>query len=145
MFWLANNPVNGLSYESLDRICPLLQRRFPMKILSSTVHGFLDYLVVVAFAIAPTVIGLAGLPATISYALAAVHLLLTLVTAFPLGAIKIVPLRLHGAIELIVSIALVVLPWVLKFAADTTARNFYFCAGAIIFVTWAITDYHTAE
>jgi hypothetical protein len=116
-----------------------------MKILSSTVHGFLDYLVVVAFAIAPTIIGLTGLPATICYALAAVHLLLTLVTAFPLGAIKLVPLWLHGAIELIVSIALVALPWVLKFTADTTARNFYICAGVIIFITWAVTDYKAAR
>ncbi len=115
-----------------------------MKILSPTVHGFLDYLVVVAFAVAPTVVGLAGLPAAISYALAAVHLLLTLVTAFPLGAIKLVPLWLHGAIELIVSVALVALPWILKFAADTTARNFYLGAGALIFVTWAVTDYKSA-
>jgi hypothetical protein len=116
-----------------------------MKILNPTVHGFLDYLVVVGFALAPTVIGLAGWPATISYALAAVHLLLTLVTAFPLGAIKIVPLRLHGAIELVVSIALVALPWALKFASDLTARDFYVCAGALIFVVWAITDYKGAE
>ncbi len=48
-----------------------------MKILSSTVHGILDYVVIIAFALAPTVFGLEGAPASISYILAVVHLLLT--------------------------------------------------------------------
>jgi hypothetical protein len=112
-----------------------------MKILNSNIHGILDYAVVVAFAIAPAVLGLGGLPAIISYALAAIHLLLTLVTAFPLGAVKIVPLRVHGAIEFVVSIALLALPWLLNFASDMTARNFYVGAGILIFAVWLITDY----
>ena len=110
-------------------------------IINPKVHGILDYAVVIAFALAPTLLGFSGLPATISYVLAAVHLLLTLVTAFPLGVIKIVPLPLHGAIEFVVSIILVALPWILKFASDTAARNFYVGAGVLIFVVWRITDY----
>ncbi len=74
-----------------------------MKILSPTVHGMLDYLVVVGFALAPAVVGFSGLPATISHLLAIVHLGLTLATAFQLGIWKLVPLAVHGAIELIVS------------------------------------------
>jgi hypothetical protein len=115
-----------------------------MNIINSKVHGILDYAVVIGFAFAPILLGFSGLPATISYVLAAVHLLLTLVTAFPLGVIKIVPLPLHGAIELVVSIALVALPWILKFASDTAARNFYLGAGVLIFVVWRITDYKVA-
>jgi hypothetical protein len=112
-----------------------------MKILNSTVHGILDYIVVVAFAVAPTVLGLSGLAAAISYILAVVHLLLTLVTAFPLGVVKMVPLPLHGAIEFVVSIALVLLPWILGFAPATAARRFYVGAGVLIFAVWLITDY----
>ena len=115
-----------------------------MKILNSKIHGILDYAVVVAFAVAPAVVGLAGLPATISYALAAIHLLLTLVTAFPLGVAKIVPLRVHGAIEFVVSLALVALPWLLNFSSDATARVFYVVAGILIFAVWLITDYRGA-
>jgi len=74
-----------------------------MRALSPTVHGILDYLVVIAFALAPSLLGLSGVPATISYVLAVVHLLLTLVTAFPLGAVKLVPFPVHGAIEFVVS------------------------------------------
>ncbi len=68
-----------------------------MKVLSPTIHGILDYVVVIAFALAPALLGLSGLPAAISYSLAVVHLLLTLATAFPLGAVKLVPLPLQCA------------------------------------------------
>lgn len=112
-----------------------------MKVLNPTIHGILDYVVVAGFALAPMLLRLSGLPATIAYLLAAVHLLLTLTTAFPLGAVKIVPLAVHGAIELVVSIALVALPWLLRFAQDTVARDFYAGAGVLIFVVWLISDY----
>lgn len=112
-----------------------------MKILNAKVHGILDYLVVGFFLAAPSLFGLGGLPAIIAYALAGIHLALTLVTAFPLGLVKWVPLRVHGAIEFAVSLTLPTLPWLLRFAADPVARNFYVGAGVAIFVTWLITDY----
>lgn len=116
-----------------------------MRVLRPTIHGILDYAVVIAFALAPALLGLSGLPATLSYLLAGVHLLLTLVTAFPLGAVKLVPLPLHGAIELVVSIVLVALPWILRFTQDTIARDFYVGAGVLIFLVWLITDYTAAD
>ena len=114
-----------------------------MKIFNPKVHGILDYVVVIAFALAPTVLGFSGMPATISHLLAAIHLILTLTTAFPPGVVRIVPLPLHGAVEFVVSIALVALPWIFKFAPDTVARNFYVSAGALIFAVWLVTDYRT--
>lgn len=113
-----------------------------MNILSSKIHGLLDYVVVVAFALAPTIFGLSGLPATISYVLAVVHLLLTLTTA-SIGAANFVPLAVHGVIELIVSIFLIALPFVAGF--DNAARNFYLGAGITIFLVWLITNYRAAE
>jgi hypothetical protein len=112
-----------------------------MKLLSPRIHGILDYVVVVAFLGSPTLLHLSGTPALIAYVLAGVHLTLTLVTAFPLGVIKLVPLSIHGALELVVSVSLVPLPWILGFASDVTARNFYAGAGIVIFTTWFITDY----
>lgn len=112
-----------------------------MKVLAPRTHGILDYATVVAFLSAPTIFGLSGLPATISYLLAAVHLVLTLITAFPFGLIKAVPFKLHGMIELAVSILLVVLPWLLGFASISEARNLYIVAGSVIFIVWLVTDY----
>lgn len=107
-------------------------------------HGILDYATVLVFALAPSIVGFGGLPATICYLLAAVHLLLTLVTAFPLGAAAWVPPSVHGAIELVVSIVLVALPWILGFAAERGARWFYVAIGGVIFVVWLVTRYRTA-
>ena len=56
-----------------------------MKPIRPTMHGYLDYLTVVVFLAAPKLLGLEGLPALLSWTLAAVHLALTLITDFPLG------------------------------------------------------------
>jgi hypothetical protein len=112
-----------------------------MKVLTPRTHGVLDYVTVIAFLLAPTILNLSGLPATISYLLAVVHLVLTLITAFPLGLIKAIPFRIHGMIELAVSILLVLLPWLLGFASVPAARNFYIVAGIVVFIVWLITDY----
>ncbi|MBA3769238.1 MAG: hypothetical protein H0X08_01820 [Blastocatellia bacterium] len=116
-----------------------------MKILSPKIHGYLDYVVVIAFAVAPSVLGLAGLPATLAYILAVVHLLLTLVTAFPVGLLKLVPFTIHGWIELVVSIGLIALPFVAGFSETPAARNFYITFGVVIFLVWLTTDYGSTE
>ncbi len=110
-----------------------------MKILSPIIHGYLDFLTVIIFAVAPTVFGFDGLPAYISYALAAVHLLLTLVTNFPKGVIQLVPFSVHGAIEIVVAFTLIILPFILGFMP--TARNFFVGIGVVIFVVWLISNY----
>ncbi len=112
-----------------------------MKILNPKIHGYLDYGVVILFLAAPTLLGLTGIPAIIAYTLAVVHLLVTVITAFPLGFVQLLPLPLHGTIELVVSFALIALPWVFGFASDLAARSFYIAAGVLIFAVWLITDY----
>ena len=116
-----------------------------MKILTPRMHGYLDFVVVAAFALAPTLFGFSPVPARISWALAVVHLLLTLSTAFPMGIIKLVPFTVHGAIELIVVIALVAMPWLFSFAGEPVARNFFLAFAVIIFLVWLVTDYKAAE
>jgi hypothetical protein len=68
---------------------------------------------------------------------------LTFFTAFPLGLVKAIPFRVHGMIELAVSIILVLLPWLLSFASVASARNFYVAAGIVVFIIWSMTDYAT--
>ena len=112
-----------------------------MKFLGMKLHGVLDYLTVLGFLLAPSVLGLGGTPALIAYVLSGVHLVLTLLTAFPLGLLKIVPRVVHGGLELLVSLTLVGLPWILKFSSDAPARNFYLGAGGVIFAVWLVTGY----
>src|SRR6202035_3097274 len=83
-----------------------------MKPISLTVHGVIDYLAVVILAVAPAVIGLSGWPAAPCCALAGTCLLMTLVTDFPAGVIKVIPISLHQWVERIVGPVLIILAFV---------------------------------
>ncbi|MEO8036908.1 MAG: hypothetical protein ABI837_20940 [Acidobacteriota bacterium] len=104
-------------------------------------HGVIDYLMVIILAIGPSVAGFHGHQALLCYALAIVHLLLTIVTRFPLGVFKFVSFQAHGAIEVIVGVLLIVLPWISNFSAGVHSRNFFVAIGLIILVVFALTDY----
>ncbi len=113
-----------------------------MHMLSPGVHRALDFVTVAGFALAPTVFGLTGVAAIVAYLLAGIHLLLTLVTRRPASSSGLVPLRLHGIIELGVGIALLALPIAAGWVG--VARTFYLAAGAVILLVWLLSAYeHT--
>lgn len=107
--------------------------------LRPSTHRQLDFITVAAFAVAPFVLSLSGPAAWLAWALAAVHLLMTLLTAFPGGAARPVPLRLHGVVELVVGIVLLVLPLAVGWIG--AARWFYMAAGAVILIVRATSMY----
>ena len=110
-----------------------------MRIIAAGLHRTLDFVTVVGFALAPSVLGLRGFPAALAYLLAAVHLGLTLLTTFPGTAARPVSLVLHGAIEGAVGVALVLLPWLVGWVG--IARIFYVVAGVVILGVWALSAY----
>lgn len=112
-----------------------------MKIISPTNHGYLDFATSFIFLLAPTLFGLNGLPAMIAYGLAIIHLAVTLVTDFPFGLINLIPFTLHGWIERLVGPLLVIIPFILGFAAEAAARNFYIFIGIVIIIVGVLTDY----
>jgi len=114
--------------------------------LNAKVHGILDYVVVAFLLASPGLFNLPHTTALFTYALAGVHLLLTVVTDFPYGLVKLVPLRIHGVVELVVSIALVGVAFVLKGVDGAVAQIYYLAFAAAVFVTWLVTDYgHQAK
>jgi hypothetical protein len=110
-----------------------------MKPISLTVHGAIDYLAVVIFAAAPAVIALSSWPAVLSYALAGIHLLMTLLTDFSAGVIKVIPITLHQWVERIVGPLLIILALVA--VTQTPARAFFVAMGVIIFAVERLTAY----
>src|SRR2546427_8876168 len=98
-----------------------------MRVIGARLHRVLDFVTVAGFALAPAVLGLAGFAATLAYVLAVVHLALTLLTHFPGSAARPVSLVLHGAIEGVVGLALLLLPWLVGWMG--TARTFFLVAG----------------
>ncbi|WP_437785828.1 SPW repeat domain-containing protein [Sorangium sp. So ce1097] len=115
-----------------------------MKILSPRVHGYIDYAVAALFLLAPSLFGFSGLPETLCYILGAVHIGMTLLTAYPLGAAKIIPFPVHGALEAVVAVFLVAAPWLFNFDEAAAARNFFVVSGVAVALVWLVTDYRSA-
>jgi hypothetical protein len=114
-----------------------------MRILGPVSHGVIDYLMVILIAAGPTFAGFSGRQAVFCYLLAAVHLLVTIITRSPLGVTKTLPLPLHGAIEIVVAVLLVILPWLANFSAGVRSRNFFVAVGVLIGVIFLLTDYRS--
>lgn len=112
-----------------------------MKVISPRMHGYLDFLTVILFLLAPTIFGLSDLPALLAYGLAVIHLIVTLASDFPFGIVKIIPFTVHGWIERIVGPALIAIPFILGFSDDEMARSFYMAAGGVIILVGLLTDY----
>ena len=68
---------------------------------------------------------------------------LTVLTKFELGLIKIIPFKIHGWIELVVSVTLIGAAFFLGSREGDLARNFYLAFALVVFLTWLITDYRT--
>jgi len=116
-----------------------------MKIISAHNHGYLDFLTVGIFILAPMLLDLSQIPAMLAYVLASVHLIVTLASDFSLGVVKLLAFTFHGWIERIVGPALVAVPFILGFADEPVARNFYMGMGAIIIIVGLLTNYHEVE
>lgn len=110
-----------------------------MKRLPASVHRSLDMLAVIIFLAAPVLLGLTGRAALLSYALAAIHIMVTLSTKFPDTGHRPLSLRNHGLVELVVGIVLIALPWAVGW--DGIVRTYYVAAGVILLVVWAVSNY----
>jgi hypothetical protein len=84
---------------------------------------------------------LSSVPALLSYSLAGAHLIVTLISGFPVTAIKLIPFTIQGWVERIVGPVLIAAPFVFNFSSEILARNFYFAMGAIIIIVGLLTDY----
>lgn len=112
-----------------------------MKVISPRIHGYLDFLTVFIFLLAPTLLGLEQLSAILAYSLAVVHLIVTLASDFPFGVVKLIPFTVHGWIERMVGPLLIAIPFILNFSDEEVARNFYIVMGIVIIVIGMLTDY----
>lgn len=110
-----------------------------MKVLSHTTHGIVDYATVAMFALAPTILGFAGLAAIVSYALAVIHFLMTALTGMPLGIFEIIPFKLHATVELLVGPTLIAGAWTLP-SIFAGGQIFFTIAGAAILLVWVSSE-----
>jgi hypothetical protein len=112
-----------------------------MNFITSKIHGILDYIVVIFLWASPTLFRLPVNAAIFTYILAGVHLTLTILTNFEYGLVKFIPLKIHGTIELIVSLVLVGFAFYIGKLEGDLARNFYLGFAIAVFIVWIFSDY----
>ena len=109
--------------------------------IGAGIHGLIDYLMVIVLFIGPKVSGFRGRQEWFCYVFGAVLLALTLLTKYPLAPLKVVRFPLHGSVDLLLGLLLLTMPWIANFSRGVLSRNFYLCAGMLLLVIWALTDY----
>lgn len=112
-----------------------------MRTIGAWSHGIIDYVVFIILITGPSIAGFAGRQATLAYVLGALLFLLTILTRFPLGVFKHVSFPMHGVIEFLLGVLLLILPWIANFSRGVHSRNFYVAVALLIMIVDAITDF----
>ena len=104
-------------------------------IMNKNVHAYLDYPVALGLMAMPALLGL-GATNPLAFWLSTVTgiaaLVLTIFTDHQLGLIKILPYKLHLAVDFLVGLAFVAAPFALSFAGLDAA--YYWVLGATVLV-----------
>jgi hypothetical protein len=111
------------------------------RILTPTAHGVLDYLVALAFLLAPTLFDFGDRATVVSYLVAATHAIVSLITRYPLGVFRLIAFPTHGLIETLAAVGVIAFPWLLQFSSDEPARNFFVVVGLTVLLVVVLTDY----
>jgi uncharacterized membrane protein YuzA (DUF378 family) len=110
---------------------PALNKLMARGIVPPQVHGVLDYPLAAILIAGPIVLDFDSTAATvIALVFGAGAAVLALGTAWPTGVVKVIPPLLHGYADIIVTVAMILLPFILGFADSTAALLFYLIVGA---------------
>ena len=115
-----------------------------MKPITPSIHTVVDVLFCVAMALAPSLLGFGGLPATLCYAVAGSYFVFSMLTNTPVAPIKLVPFRVHGMVEIVAGLGLLGAPWLLHFDNVERAKWLFVGAGVVTFVVFALTQWREA-
>ncbi len=112
-----------------------------MKLISSRTHGVVDYIIVALFLLAPAIFRFSGAATTVCDVLGIALLAVSMCTAYPLGIVKLIPLRAHGWVELTAGVAAAISPFLFRFSEMVLPRDFLIVTGVALIVLWVTTDY----
>ena len=104
-------------------------------------HGVLDYLTVGTVAAAPRLMDFPDEAANACYALAGIYAGTSMMTDYPLAVKKAIPFKAHAVTEIAIGALLPALPFVLGFAGNARARNFFLALTVLTALTAAMTDW----
>lgn len=111
-----------------------------MRFVTKTIHAWLDYPVALSLIAMPFLLGLGSshpLALTVSPVIGIAAFLLTVFTDHHLGVVRVLPYRLHLAVDLTVGLLFLILPFALGFSGLDAA--YYWLNGAAVVAVIALS------
>lgn len=86
-------------------------------VINTRIHGILDYLVAIFLIIAPWLFDLlnSGIATWLPMAMGGVILVISMITAYEVGAARVIPMKTHLIIDLFIGAFLAASPWIFGF------------------------------
>jgi type IV secretory pathway VirB6-like protein len=96
-----------------------------MKLIPTTIHGYLDYIVSALLIVSPWLLGFAnnGTETWVPVALGCTSILYSIFTNYELGAVKVISMRKHLLLDFLSGVALSFSPWIFGFSQDVWAPH----------------------
>jgi hypothetical protein len=112
------------------------------KPISPRLHGVLDYATAATAAAMPLLSRMPRRAARTAEAWAGSYALLSAFTDYPLAVKREVPFRAHGTVDKALGLIIPALPWIVGFAGDRKARNFFLALAGVTILVTALTDWN---
>ena len=107
-----------------------------MKFITKQIHAYLDYPVAIALVVLPFLLGLGEsnpLALQLSVITGMAALILTILTDHQLGVVRVVPYKVHLAVDFLVGVVFVLAPFVFSFKG-MDAMFYWINGAAVLFV-----------
>ena len=112
------------------------------KPISPRLHGALDYATAATAAVIPLLSRMSPSATRTAETWAASYAALSAFTDYPLALRREVPFRAHGTVDKVLGVVIPALPWLLGFARDRRARNFFLALAGVSILVTALTDWN---
>ncbi len=116
------------------------ERRFPQPI-KATAHGVIDYGFFALMTTGPVLAGVSPRLRALSWGVAATQGTINALTDHPVALRRIIPLRIHGWLELAAAPAVIALPPLNGAVSDRRSRTAWLTVLALLATNYTLTDY----
>ncbi len=113
-----------------------------VRLLPAWFHAIADYAVAAALILVPIIAGGSDKAVAAGVVVGGVVALVSMLTRYPLGVLKVLPFTVHSAGDYLAVVLLVAAPFALSFNnSDTGLSAFYIVAGAAVLLVSLVTNY----
>jgi hypothetical protein len=112
------------------------------KLMPAKLHGVLDFASALVLIVVALAIGGSGVAVATGVALGVVLIVVSLLTDYPLGLVRVIPFKVHSAGDYLGALSLVAAPFALGYNdTDATLSFVYIATGVALIAVSLITNY----